>query len=332
MKKILWLVLTFLFLIFIADCGSGPTFAAETDLKKLPLSMLKVAGGAAGGMYYTFATAWSQEIEKNTNIQLQVEATEGGSSNVVKISRDPNYIGLTSTPLVYEGETKTGWASGSAVPYDGITALFPIYPSAFYCYALASKGYKNIYDLDGKTVCLGPSGSSYNFQMNIYNFLGIKIKPVALSWADAANSLKDGTVDAASFSAAHPFSSLVEVELTHPVTALRIDEAGIRKLVENDPTRPAVYVSANTYKSLGEDYLTLCEYSFAVCNRKLPDDVAYAITKIALENTATLNLAVAAAKDINPESLKNITTAKLHPGAYRYYKEIGADVPEWMIP
>jgi TRAP transporter TAXI family solute receptor len=168
--------------------------------------------------------------------------------------------------------------------------------------------------------------------MNIYNTLGIKINPVALSWADAVNSLKDGTIDAASFSGAHPFSSLVEVELTHPVTPLRIGKEDIDKLVAKDPTRPAVNISGKTYKYLDEDYLTLCEYSFAICNKDLPEDVAYALTKIALENRETLNIAVAAAKDLSPDYLGNITTAKLHPGAYRYYKEIGATVPESLIP
>ncbi|MDR0851027.1 MAG: TAXI family TRAP transporter solute-binding subunit, partial [Clostridiales Family XIII bacterium] len=238
---------------------------ATVDLQNLSPDMLRVAGGASGGMYYTFATAWVQEIEKNTNIRFQVEATEGGASNVALVSQDANYIGLTSTPLVYEGENMTGWAKDSTVPYDGITALFPIYPSAFFCYALSDKGYGDIHDLEGKTVCLGPAGSSYDFQSNIYASIGVNIKPVALSWADAVNSLKDGTVDAVSFSGAHPFSTLVEVELTHDVTALRLSADDIKLLVEKDPTRPAVKISAGRYKCLTEDYETLCEYSFAIC-------------------------------------------------------------------
>ena len=153
-----------------------------------------------------------------------------------------------------------------------------------------------------------------------------------MAWSDAVNSLKDGTIDACSFSGAHPFSSCVEVQLTNDVNFIQLDDETLEAMVAADPTRPIVSLEAKTYACLDEAYKTLCEYSFFMCNEELPEDVAYAITKIAIENADTLNLAVAAAKDINPESLSNISTAKLHPGAYRYYREIGADVPEWMIP
>ena len=306
--------------------------AETTDLNNLSVDMLKIAGGASGGMYYTLSTAVAQEVEKNTNITFQVEATEGGSANVVQVSSNPLVIGMTSTPLVYEGETQTGWAADAPQPYDGIRALFPCYPSAFACYALASSGIETMEDLEGKTVCLGPAGSSYNWQLQIYETAGVNIEPVSMAWSDAVNSLKDGTIDACSFSGAHPFSSCVEVQLTNDVNFIQLSDETLDAMVAADPTRPIISLDAGTYTCLEEDYKTLCEYSFFMCNEELPDDVAYAITKIALENSDTLNLAVAAAKDIDPDCLGNISTAKLHPGAYRYYQEIGADIPDWMIP
>ena len=327
----------------LGGCSGDPTSSGQPspeqsnasgtiDLNNLSVDMLKIAGGASGGMYYTLSTAVAQEVERNTNITFQVEATEGGSANVVQVSNNPLVIGMTSTPLIYEGETQTGWASDAPQAYTGLCALFPCYPSAFACYALASSGIETIEDLEGKTVCLGPAGSSYNWQLQIYETAGVNIEPVSMAWSDAVNSLKDGTIDACSFSGAHPFSSCVEVQLTNDVNFIQLDDETLEAMVAADPTRPIVSLEAETYACLDEAYKTLCEYSFFMCNEELPEDVAYAITKIAIENADTLNLAVAAAKDINPESLSNISTAKLHPGAYRYYQEIGADVPEWMIP
>ncbi len=302
------------------------------DLKNLSESMLKVAGGASGGMYYTLSTAVAQLIEGNTNIKLQVEATQGGSANVSAVSGNPLVIGMTSTPLVHEGKTQTGWAKDAPAPVDGIAALFPCYPSAFACYTTADTGIKTFADLEGKTVCLGPAGSSYNWQLKIYEAAGVTINPVSLAWADAVSALKDGTIDACSFSGAHPFASCTEIQLTNEVVFLQLPDEALEKLYADDPTRPIVTIDAGTYTYMTEEYKTLCEYSFFMCNEELPEDVAYAITKLALENSDTLNTAVAAAKDITPEKLASITTAKLHPGAYRYYQEIGAEVPENMIP
>ena len=315
-----------------SSTSSASSEAEEVDLKNLSEDMLKIAGGASGGMYFTLSTAIAQLVEENTNIQFQVEATEGGSANVAQVTGNPLVLGMTSTPLVYEGETGTGWAESSGKTYEGITALFPCYPSAFACYTLADSGIESIEDLEGKSVCLGPAGSSYNWQLKIYEACGVEIKPVSLAWADAVNALKDGTVDACSFSGAHPFASCTEIQLTNEVKFLQLPDEALEKLVEADPTRPIVSIDADTYTYMTEDYKTLCEYSFFMCNKDLPEDVAYAITKICMENSETLNLAVAAAKDIDPEKLSNITTAKLHPGAYKYYQEIGAEVPENMIP
>lgn len=315
-----------------ADNNKDGLNVESIDLMNLSEDMLKIAGGASGGMYYTLSTAVAQLIESNTNIRLQVEATEGGSANVSQVSGNPLIIGMTSTPLVYEGAHQTGWAKDATAPVDGIAALFPCYPSAFGCYALASSGIETIDDLDGKTVCLGPAGSSYDWQLKIYDACGISINPVSLAWSDAVSSLKDGTIDACSFSGAHPFASCTEIQLTNEVNFIQIPDEVLEKLLENDPTRPIVTIDAGTYTYMTEDYRTLCEYSFFMCNEDLPEDAAYAITKLAIENSEILNLAVAAAKDITPDKLDNITTAKLHPGAYRYYQEIGVDVPETMIP
>lgn len=357
MKKVIALILALVMVFAFAACGSTKTetkteektetktettetkteekteeTADAVDLMNLSESMLKIAGGASGGMYYTLSTAVAQLIESNTNIKLQVEATEGGSANVASVSKNPLVIGMSSTPLVYEGANLTGWAKDVTEPMDGITALFPCYPSAFACYTIAGNGIETIEDLEGKTVCLGPAGSSYNWQLKIYEAAGVNINPVSLAWSDAVSSMKDGTIDACSFSGAHPFASCTEIQLTNEVVFLQLSDETLEKLYAEDPTRPIVSIDAGTYEYMTEDYKTLCEYSFFLCNEDLPEDVAYAITKLAIENSETLNIAVAAAKDITPEKLSNITTAKLHPGAYRYYQEIGVEVPENMIP
>ena len=64
----------------------------------------------------------------------------------------------------------------------------------------------------------------------------------------------------------------------------------------------------------------------------MPDSLAYDITKAILENNATLKATHAAAKDTTAENITQNTFIPLHPGAAKYYEEIGLDVPSAIKP
>ena len=60
----------------------------------------------------------------------------------------------------------------------------------------------------------------------------------------------------------------------------------------------------------------------------MPDDVAYAITRAMFENVADLQAVHPAANETTVEFTMSATPVPLHPGAIRYYEEIGAAVPD----
>jgi len=66
-------------------------------------------------------------------------------------------------------------------------------------------------------------------------------------------------------------------------------------------------------------------------DKDLSEDLVYNLTKTTFENLDyLLNVDIAAA-DISTDNLNAIVTP-LHPGAYKYYTEIGVDIPDNIKP
>jgi TRAP-type uncharacterized transport system substrate-binding protein len=68
-------------------------------------------------------------------------------------------------------------------------------------------------------------------------------------------------------------------------------------------------------------------YNFAVVSKDLPDDLVYAIVKAFYANHDRLVEAQASARESVVENLKHNEFLPYHPGALRYYREIGVELP-----
>jgi TRAP-type uncharacterized transport system substrate-binding protein len=85
-------------------------------------------------------------------------------------------------------------------------------------------------------------------------------------------------------------------------------------------------------RALEKDYSTIGSPIFAVGRTDLPDDLAYQLVKAVFENQPRLLKAHPAASDIVPQNVDKNTFLPFHPGAVRYYREIGTSNPEPLVP
>jgi hypothetical protein len=81
---------------------------------------------------------------------------------------------------------------------------------------------------------------------------------------------------------------------------------------------------------LDTDYLTMGVPNFAVGRADLPDDLVYQLVKAVFENQPRLLKASPAASDTIPRNADKNTFLPFHPGAVRYYREIGISIPETL--
>jgi TRAP transporter TAXI family solute receptor len=86
-------------------------------------------------------------------------------------------------------------------------------------------------------------------------------------------------------------------------------------------------VPAGTYPALANDYQTIGLYNFAVAHTDLADDLVYKIVKAVFDNREQLIEAQSSAKETVPANITRDSVLPLHPGALRYYRELGVTIP-----
>lgn len=85
-----------------------------------------------------------------------------------------------------------------------------------------------------------------------------------------------------------------------------------------------------TYPSQTEAYETIGYFNFAVAHKDLPDDLVYAIVKAFFANHERMIKASSSARESVAENAKPISVVPYHPGAARYYREIGVERPKGL--
>jgi TRAP transporter TAXI family solute receptor len=105
----------------------------------------------------------------------------------------------------------------------------------------------------------------------------------------------------------------------------------IKKLKAAMPELSDSVIPKGTYKQLTEDHRTVGVYNFAIAHKDLPEDLVYGIVKSVLENNEQMVKGHAAAKETVLKNWERNTFLPFHPGAVRYFKEKGVNVPDKLV-
>ncbi len=91
-------------------------------------------------------------------------------------------------------------------------------------------------------------------------------------------------------------------------------------------------IPANTYPRQAEKVNTIAQPNILMTTTSIDDQLVYELTKTMFENLPEVHQVHSAAKYITTENALKGVSVPLHLGAYRYYKEIGLDIPDYLIP
>ena len=89
-----------------------------------------------------------------------------------------------------------------------------------------------------------------------------------------------------------------------------------------EPFVPAT-IPAGTYAGIDEDIPTAAVGNMLITHEGVDEETAYQMTKLMFDNLDRMRSAHGAAEGITPETALDGLPIPLHPGAERYYREIG---------
>lgn len=329
MKKLLTLILALVMALSMVACGSktDDNGGGSDDISK----QLVIGSSNAGGTYYTIGAGWATLMNDKLGTNISCEVTAGPATNIPQVESGDLNFGMVTSWL--EGEAFTGTGSFSSGAMKEGRAMFPTHVSYLHIVALANSDINTVADLAGKAVALGTAGATSDVAGRaVMDSLGITPKAISnLGGGDQINALKDGTADAIMIVGGTPSSNLLNLQTTNAFKYITFSDADFDKLLKDYPFWATNVIAGGTYDCVPDDYKTIAFWNYIVADKDLSEDLVYKLTKTTFENLDyLLNVDVAAA-GISTDNL-NVMVTPLHPGAYKYYTEIGLNIPDNLKP
>jgi uncharacterized protein len=296
---------------------------------------LSVATGGTGGVYFPIGGGIAELINNHIEGYSAVAEVTGASvENMGLISRGDSDFALALADTVIQAHSGTGAFEGRQLPE--LRALASIYPNAIQIVALADSGITSLADLRGKRVSVGApgSGTEVNAQ-SILTSNGITyddIRAERLNFNETADALRDGDIDAGFWSVGPPTSSIMNLAATRGIVLIPLSAEEIANARGDEPAFAPYTLHAGMYDGMDADVATIGIPNALVVHEDMDEELAYQVTKTIFEFVDELRAIHPAANDTTVEFTMESTPIPLHPGAIRYFEEIGAEIPDSLRP
>jgi TRAP transporter TAXI family solute receptor len=300
---------------------------AGTALAQGP-AFFRIGTGGTGGTYYPVGGMIANAVSNPPNLIVTAVASNGSVANINAITSGAAESGFSQADVAYWAYSGTGIYKDKG-KVEELRSIANLYPETVHVVVRKALGAKSIADLKGKAVSLDEPGSGTLVNataiLAAYGITEKDIKAEYLKPAQAAEKLKDGSVDAFFFTGGYPTSSIAELASTGGgIAILPIDGEGAAKLKQQFPFFSDDTIPVGTYKDIAEVH-TLAVGAQWLTSAKVSADTVYAVTK-ALWSDKTrqvLDAGHAKGKAITTKTALTGLAVPLHPGAEKFYKEAG---------
>ncbi|GHU41866.1 hypothetical protein FACS1894190_10470 [Spirochaetia bacterium] len=146
-----------------------------------------------------------------------------------------------------------------------------------------------------------------------------------------ATALSNGVIDAALLFSYPPFAAIAELESSKQLYFVPLSDSEIGALTATYPFYSKDAMPAGSYKAVTHDVPGVSEWNMLVTSSDVPADQVYLIVKTLYENIDDMIAIHSSSKYMTPDNAVKFNIP-LHPGAVRYLKEKGINVPANLIP
>ena len=294
-----------------------------------PAQYIMGTGGTAG-TYYPLGGAISQIITDNSNKVVSVVAQATGAS-----VENLNMINAGDMDLALVQNDTADYAKKGVMffkaPLKNVVGICRIYPDHIQVAVAADSPIKDISGFRGKNLSVGAPGSGNEAnarqilgEFNMFNGKDyVNFTPHFLSYAEATSHFKDRQIDGFMFTTGAPNSGIQEIVTAQPLRFIEIKGAMRDLIIAKYPFFAKAVIPAGTYKGQDKDVETIAVQACLIARRDMPDKEAYAITKAIFENLKAIGDAHAKGKSLTLAAALDGMTLDIHPGALKYYKEVG---------
>lgn len=315
MKRILSLALLLsLVLLALVSCGA---------------STMTMGTGGTAGTYYGYGGILGSQIKTSAGISVNVVSTDGSKANILGIDAGNYQLGTVQSDVM-----AYAWEGSRSFKTEGKIETFRVvgglYAEAVQLVTMNPE-IKTVADLAGKKVSIGAAGSGVYFNaMDVLAAAGLSeedIEPQYQSFADSADALKDGKIDAAFIVAGPPTPAITELFTSNSAARLvPIDGTVADALLASCPYYTVHAIPANTYPGQTEEVKTVTVKATLIVSASASEEDVYNLTKAIFDNIDAITSAHAKGAELSIENATSGMTAPFHKGAAKYFAEKGVTV------
>ena len=318
---------------WLAGCGGASSQRREfVTLGTAPV------GGAFRPVGDAIASVLN-EFRGENNWRVQSKGTKGSQQNIRELDSGDIQLAMSNSAITYYAvRGESGWDK----QYD-MRAVVTLAPNVGLFITKRDAGIQTIGDLKNKRVVVGPSGAGFEMFLGplmtahgvSYSDTQQEFTPVNSAYSDAVSLLGDGAVDAAFMGGAIPTPAVTQACTTHDIFFVPYDESVRKQLIAEYPFYEEMTIPAKTrdgketYRGMTEDFVALDVGSMhLITSADQDEELIYQITRTIWENRAEIVKQHRAGLSINEQNAARFTGTPFHPGAIRFYQEIGI----WQEP
>ena len=274
--------------------------------------------------YYQMAVQIAEGMKAGSNgdITVTVEESQGSVQNVMEVmGRKGNYVFTTPPVLVKLARGGKAMFKGKENPRFGdIRALFPIPSLTMHFVMSKGSGVTDFAGMEGKTILLGKGSFGAKEGAKYLKMFGLegKVKLAEVELSNAVPALKNGQIDGFVTAGSYPAPNVIEAAASAGAIVLSLSDEQVKK-----SKRTRLEIPAGTYAGQSSAITTTSLPVVAFTTTDMDNATAYAMTKTYWESKVSMSAGAKWWAGVSLEMLENIST-EIHPGAVKYYKELGA--------
>lgn len=291
---------------------------------------ISIGTGTLGGAFHRVGGAIADVISRNItekDWEVTAEGTNGTQENIRLLVRKDATLEFAIANAAISYFAVRG--DGAWQTEQPIHSVMTLAPNVGIFVTQKSSDIQSIADFKGKRVVVGPAGAGFEYFLKpILAEHGVTYEdfsPLNAKYSAAADLLADGSAAAAFMGGAIPTPAITQVSTTQDITFVPFEVSAKKALFEKYPFFNPITIPVDAYeKVLTEPFDTMNVGSMHIITAANADeDTVYHFTKTLYTHRAEVVKAHKAGKAINEKNAVKDVGTPFHPGAIRFYREIG---------
>lgn len=333
----------FIFVLAVVCCagpGCRPPVAPERDLL--------VATASVGGTFYpvgvAMASLWGRELADD-DILASAITSSGSAENIRMLELHEAQVAIVQSLFASMAWKGAGFYENR--PQTELRAMTMLWPNAEQ-FVVARSGdagavepvTETLWALRGASISLGPRWSGTEVSgRTILEQLGFDAEAdfrlARLGFGPGADALANRRIRGMLIGAGIPTAAITQVYAgigARQLTFLEFTDDDVRRLRQGFPVWERFVIPPDTYPGLEQPVRTVAQPNILVTSAAVDEEVVYLLVKTLWRHIDILQSQHRATRSMRLEGAVDGLPLPLHPGALRFYREEGVEIPPALLP